>query len=166
MKVLPDSNNWEYMAFNNGSKYFDEAYFKTVKDTVCPDGVLALEYDAAHVIMGGDWRMPTNAEMQELIDNTDHSWVTNYQGSGIKGSMFVSKTDSSKSIFIPAAGYRIGSKTSEQNTAAGLWSSSLHEEILYDAWRFNSYQYVDIMDNTSMAKVQRNTGACIRGVIA
>lgn len=32
---------------------------------------LTLEQDAAHVNLGGDWRMPTKAEFQELIDNCD-----------------------------------------------------------------------------------------------
>ena len=33
--------------------------------------VLDLEDDAAHVLMGGNWRMPTNEDFLELINNTD-----------------------------------------------------------------------------------------------
>ena len=62
---------WAICPFNNHNTDYDEEYFKSVKDTVCPNGILAKEYDAAAQIMGGDWRMPTKTEFRELIDNTD-----------------------------------------------------------------------------------------------
>ena len=69
------------------------------------DGKTVLESadDAPSQIMGSDWRMPTNAEIQELLDNTDYEWFTNYNGSGVNGTKFTSKTNGN-SIFIPAAG--------------------------------------------------------------
>ena len=38
---------------------------------------LTLEQDAAHVNLGGNWRMPTKAEFQELLDNCDVVWTDN-----------------------------------------------------------------------------------------
>ena len=51
---------------------------------------LTLEQDAAHVCMGGKWRMPTVIEIDELIDNCTVTWTTNYNGTGMAGKLFTS----------------------------------------------------------------------------
>lgn len=95
---------WTNAPFNNGSSSYNETYFNSVKGTVCPNDVLAKEYDAAAQIMGGDWRMPTKAEFQELLDNTNKEWT---QVNGVNGYKFTSKKEGfqNNSIFIPAAGF-------------------------------------------------------------
>lgn len=119
-----DECTWANAPFDNGSSYYDEEYFNSVKDTVCPNGVLAKEYDAAAQIMGSDWRMPTITEFQELLDNTDSEWVDNYNGSGVNGRKFTSKTNGN-SIFFPAAGYCDNSSVDYVGDYGGVWSSSL-----------------------------------------
>ena len=74
------------------------------------DEALKKEDDAAAVNMGGKWRMPTQYDMQELVDNTTNSWVNcNVEHEGehttIPGRLFVSKNDESKKLFFPASGY-------------------------------------------------------------
>ena len=66
-------------------------------------GNLPLEQDAAHIHMGGEWRIPTGDEFQELIDNCDTEWADDYNGTGVAGYIFASKTNSNN-IFLPAAG--------------------------------------------------------------
>ena len=117
--------DWEHAPFNNGSSDYDETYFNSVKDTVCPNGVLAKEYDTASQIMGGDWRMPTKAEIQELIDYTTNEWVEDFNGTGVSGYKFTSYTDTSKYIFIPAAGYHGDSSLFGLLDEGDVWSSSL-----------------------------------------
>ena len=46
--------------------------------------------------------MPTPTQCQELLDNTTTTWTTL---DDVSGRIFTSKIDTSKSIFIPAAGY-------------------------------------------------------------
>ena len=63
---------WEYTAFNNGNTNIDYTYFDSIMDDVCPvdgDGNrnLVSAYDAAHVIWGGTWRMPTYNDFMDLI---------------------------------------------------------------------------------------------------
>ena len=72
--------------------------------TGSPDNktVLDLEDDVAHVKLGGKWRMPTNADFGELINNCTSDWTTL---NGVEGRKFTSKKNG-KSIFLPAAGYR------------------------------------------------------------
>ena len=64
---------------------------------------LTLQQDAAHVNMGGNWRMPTKDEFQELVDNCNVIWINDYNGTGINGLTFTSNINMN-SIFVPAAG--------------------------------------------------------------
>lgn len=124
--IEPNNNtncDWPTVPFNNGASSYNSTYFNSVKDTVCPNGILAKEYDAASKIMGGDWRMPTKAEFQELIDNTTNGWT---QVNGVNGYKFTSKTDTTKYIFIPAAGNRSRSQMTLVGITGNVWSSSLN----------------------------------------
>lgn len=63
---------------------------------------ITLENDVAHINMGGSWRLPTIKEINELFTKTD---VFQVALKGVLGRKFVSKTDDTKWIFIPYAGY-------------------------------------------------------------
>ena len=125
---------WVNTPFNGGASNYDEEYFNSVKDTVCPNGVLAKEYDTAAQIMGGKWRMPTEAEIKELFDNTDNEWVEDYNGSGVNGRKFTSKTDETKYIFIPAAGNCYYGSVLDVGYYGYVWSSSLSASYPNYAW--------------------------------
>ena len=132
-----DNCAWSTAPFNNGSSSYDSTYFASVSGTVCPDGILASEYDAAYVATDGKAHMPTQAQMQELIDGTDITWYAsgNEEFNGIAGRKFANKSDSSKYIFIPASGYRYGSSFDYQGSSAYVWSSSLYTGNPDYAWR-------------------------------
>ena len=69
-------------------------------------GVLAPEYDAAKKHWGGDWRMPTKQEFDDLNSQCDWTRTTL---NGVTGYIFRGKGDySSKSIFLPCAGFGHG----------------------------------------------------------
>ena len=68
--------------------------------SLIPQGNIAL--DSATANMGSPWKMPTKNQCQDLIDGTNHTWTTI---NGVNGGKFTSKTDSSKYVFLPAAGY-------------------------------------------------------------
>ena len=95
--------------------------------------VLDPEDDAAHVNWGGNWRMPTKAEWQELLDNCTWSWTTQ---NGINGCKVTSNragyTD--KFIFLPATGNRSGSDLYAVGSYGYYWSSSLGEYYSSAAW--------------------------------
>ena len=84
---------------------------------------LTLEQDAAHVNMGGNWRMPTEAEFQELIDNCDVMWTEDYNGTGVAGSIFTSKINGN-SVFFPAAGEYFDSSEFWGGEMGFYWSAS------------------------------------------
>ena len=150
---------WATAPFNNGSDSYNEEYFNSVKDTVCPNGVLAKGYDAASHIMGGDWKMPTKAEFQELIDNTTNKWVEDYNGSGVNGRKFTSKINGI-SIFFPAAGFCTNGSVRNVGSLGGVWSSSLYASGPGNAWRLYFRSGGCGVDNGS-----RYYGWSVRGVL-
>jgi uncharacterized protein (TIGR02145 family) len=122
------------------------------------DGLTTLELvdDVARTEWGGDWRMPTQADLQELIDNTTSVW-----DSAKSGRTFTSKTNGN-SIFIPAAGRYNGTSSYSVGTYCYLWSSSLtpsnHDNALY--LLFSSRDMDIYMDDRD-----RYYGFSVRGVI-
>ena len=117
---------------------------------------LTLERDAAHVNLGGNWRMPTKAECQELIDNCDASWTENYNGTGVAGRIFTSRVNGN-SVFFPAAGLCEYSFVYDVGSYGDYWSTSWSSSS--DAWGlyfYSGYQYLDVYD--------RYAGYSVRGV--
>lgn len=83
--------------------------------------VLDPEDDVAHVKLGGKWRMPTEAEFTELINNCTSVWTTL---NGVNGRKFTSKKNGN-SIFLPAAGFRCYDDLYRGGSSGYYWSSSL-----------------------------------------
>lgn len=83
-------------------------------------GNLTMSHDAARQNWGGTWRMPTESEIDELVDNTTTTWTTQ---NGVKGRLVKSKRNG-KSIFIPAAGCRYGTSSDYVGVGGDCWSSA------------------------------------------
>ena len=65
--------------------------------------IAGTEYDLAHVQWGGNWRMPTEAEIKEL-QNLTWEYEENFGGSGVSGWKISAKNGNS--IFLPSNGYK------------------------------------------------------------
>ena len=74
------------------------------------------KYDVARANWGGKWRMPTKAEMQELIDKCTWTWITQNGERGYKIT-----GPNGNSIFLPAAGICSGSSFYSNGA---YWSST------------------------------------------
>ena len=125
------------------SKYNNQAKNGTVDNKT----VLDPEDDAAHVILGGSWRMPTKEEWQELFDNTNIERTqvnTTIAGKEvlISAIKYISKKNG-KSILFVDSGYCINTTCYGRGGYAGYcWSSSLvesdiangHEWAPSEAW--------------------------------
>ena len=81
-------------------------------------------YDAATAAWGSAWKMPTQAQLEELKNDCTWTWGT-YDGTSIKG--FLVTGSNGNSIFLPAAGYVIVSSETvitEADTTVVLTESS------------------------------------------
>ena len=120
------------------SNYTQENYSyynaNTTQYTDIGSDISGTQYDAATVNLGSDWRMPTKAEMQELVNKCTWEWtqingVNGYKVTGTNGN----------SIFLPAAGYAFyngsdlnywtGSESSSRSYSIQLWASSGSKDV-------------------------------------
>ncbi len=119
-------------------------------------GNLTAKYDAATKQWGENWRMPTKAEYQELLDKCEWNKKTI---NGIEGYL-VSSGVNSNSIFIPAAGERNGTTNYEVGSCGYYWSSTVVDGNRFNAYRFYFYSRERYMDSLG----SRDYGRTIRPV--
>ena len=81
------------------------------------------EYDVAHTTMGGNWRMPTIKEYNELIDKCSWTWTTR---NGIAGYKVTGKNGNF--IFLPATGIKEDYSTYFAGRSGFYWSSSYDKD--------------------------------------
>lgn len=110
---------------NKNSKTHGVSFKKLLESGIIgQDGNLTPQYDAAHVMWGGDWRMPTKEEIKELLDpkNCTCTWSTEYS---VKGCVIRSKTNGN-TIFIPVSGSRYDSSIFSEGYRGFCWSASVN----------------------------------------
>ena len=105
-------------------------------------GNLVAAHDAATAHLGAPWRMPTDADFADLINNCDWSWETH---NGVWGQRVTGRgTYSPKSIFLPAAGDGYHSYLNYLGSFGRYWSSTPNSGYSHDAWSlylYSSYFY-------------------------
>ncbi len=90
---------------------------------ITENNVLAPEHDAAHVLWGGEWRMPTDEEQNDLCNKCDWTWTTT---NGVNGYVVHGRgTYASNWIFIPCAGIGVKSLFDHAGLFGYYWSSTL-----------------------------------------
>ncbi len=106
---------------------FNSAYQLTKYNTKWQEGVvdnktvLEEQDDAAHVVLGNGWHMPSLQNWKELVDNCTWTWTTI---NGKKGRLITSNING-KSIFLPAAGHKGENGLDYQNNWGTYNSTSL-----------------------------------------
>ena len=119
---------------------------------------LDLSDDAAYVNWGSSWRMPTEAEQDELRNTSYTTWTWTIQN-GVKGYKVTSKTNGN-SIFLPAAGYRDDSSLYDAGSYGNYWSSSLNTS-------YSDYAYYLYFSSSSVSSYddRRYYGQSVRPVL-
>ena len=120
-----DYYDWSTYKYCNGSsasltKYSTDSSYGSVDHKT----QLELSDDAARANWGGSWRMPTHAELTELLEQCTWTWTTQ---NGVNGYKVTSKSNG-RSIFLPAAGDRYGSSLRSAGSYGYYWSSSLYTD--------------------------------------
>lgn len=142
-----------------------------------------MEDDAAHINMGGNWRIPTFDDFKELVMNTDVylvplegediqgtamrenelviiEWSSKPSLGDIKGAKFYKKDDKQTYLFVPAVGGVNEGEIQLVEQVAFLWSSSLYALDNRNGWFF-----VALADNGNIGYDVRCDGVPIRGVM-
>ncbi len=114
-----------YMEDDDEEDESESSTYKT-KENIAGDS----RYDAARANWGDPWRMPTLAEVEELINNCTTEWITL---NGVRG-MLVTSMINGNSIFLPAAGSYFLSSLSGAGVIGGYWSSLLDEGDMRSAF--------------------------------
>ena len=127
---------WEY-----GSYYaWGETEEKDNYNRFNGKNTLGLEDDVAYQKWGGIWRMPTEAELDELHKYCTWTWtilngVNGYRVTGSNGN----------NIFFPAAGYREGKELNESGNEGWYWLSNGYED--YASCLVFKNDYVDFQEH-------------------
>ena len=127
----------------NKSSYGDGGYTDELTE-------LELSDDAAHVIWGGDWHMPTKQQVEELITNT--TVIENENG-------YTLTAQNGNSLYFPKNGYYTNTTL---NTSANVfvWTNALANGFPPQATYFESFG-----SNFRAKDFMRNCGLIVRGVI-
>lgn len=113
-------NNYKWGKRNHNTKYQNDNRYR-----------LEVQDDAASMNLGAQWRMPTKAQFEELSSKCNVEWT---QLNGVDGYLFVLKGDNSKSIFIPAAGY----KWSDNPHCVYLFTTDVQNMKKGYVWRYRA----------------------------
>ena len=118
-----------YIWFVNGSNLHITKYVTNINNPYQKcilDGIseLTLSDDVARAKWGGEWRMPTYLEFQELYVSCYWTW-TNLNN--IEGYLVTSKNNGN-SIFLPISGEKSSGGVIAAQNCGRYWSSSLYKE--------------------------------------
>lgn len=117
---------WETTAWvytENGHIYFIK--YNTDSEYGEVDNKLELdpEDDAAYVNWGSEWRMPSSAQINELVANCTWEWT---QVNGVNGQLVTAPNGNT--MFLPAAGSCLGYNLNDVGTYGHYWGRDLYAQ--------------------------------------
>lgn len=144
--------NWsDYSFTNNGGSTFTK--YNSTDNYM----VLQPEDDAAHVIMGSSWCIPSKTQVEELC-NLSTEWFSNYKGTGVAGIEFIGPNGNR--LFFPAAGLKYNGEVHDEGYSVGVWSNTKYPDGDGKSWLLNC--------NSSEHRAVVNNNYCgfsVRGVV-
>ena len=99
---------------------------------------LDAEHDAATVNLGSDWKMPTEENFNELLDNTTKTF---------DGNTLILSSENGKSIEFKALGYAQNNEVLDEGNFGHYWTSTLGESNNANSLYFSSA--IQIVDSDS-----------------
>ncbi len=151
-----ESYEWTTYSMCNGSDTKLTKYCNVLKygDNDFADNLTTLESsdDAATANWGKEWRMPSQAEFQELLDKCTWTWKDNgYEVKGVNGN----------TIFLPIPGSRSGQALFDDGKRGEYWSNSVNTD-------YPCYAYDIFLDSIEhkISYQNRHYGNPIRPVCA
>lgn len=148
--------SWGTYAWSQGDSNFMLKY--SVADKKIQ---LAPTDDAARANWGGQWRMPTVDECEELAnpDNCEWEWTTK---DGVNGYQVTGKK-TGNSIFLPITGFRFYEGIQFRTVKGIYWTSTLYGGNPNKAWCLE-FDFSDVEVSFGNLSSNRFSGRCIRAV--
>jgi hypothetical protein len=147
---------WETYKWCNGTWDSLTKYnFQNSYGTVDNKNELEPADDAAQANWGLSWQMPTKAQQDELSEHCNWQWTTM---NGVNG--YLGTGPSGKTLFLPAAGYKDGTRIVSEGEFGYYWSHSLF-------YGMSLYAYNQLFfsgSNPGWDKQDRSFGLSIRPV--
>ena len=113
--------------------YFDQKY--ELFDTENNSCISGTKYDAATILWGKKWMMPTCEQAEELYKHCTWEWTDNYESSNVAGCICTGPNGNH--IFFPANGLMMGKQQAYVNYG-NFWTGSL--------FRFNNIDWANFID--------------------
>lgn len=125
------------------------------------------DYDAATANWGSRWRMPTEEEVEELVEKCSWEWTRRDTISGCRVDLnsngsagYLVTGPNGNSIFLPAAGHRYGTSYYDGGTDGRYWSSTPDISVDNYACSMHFYHYY-----LRMRITDRHCGRSVRAVL-
>ena len=146
--VASDGSNLNFSFDSSNTPTYGKGIWTLIRTGwLTAEGVLAPKHDAAHAHWGGDWRMPTKRELDDLNSKCD--WTRTSAGYTVRGrGEYVTN-----SIVLPYAG-EVCETSIYGSNGCHYWSSEPHS---YDGDRSWGW-------SMGMGIRYRNYGRCVRPV--
>lgn len=129
-----ETDNGTYFQYGKGNKPYQMTSGETNYDG--DENPLAHSADTATITWQGErtrdrrylmtWHMPTEKQIDELLNNTVCTWEKNYNKSGKSGLKFTGYNN--QYIFIPMSGAYVDGAFDEEGEKCYFWSSSPNEK--------------------------------------
>ena len=136
-KSIDNNGNpiWKEDKSNGYASVYCDSYEND--NTYVDNGELKTEYDAAYVILHGNWRIPSTEIWQALNDNAKYEWK--WETEGESNGIRIRCLSNDKNIFLPAAGHFENTNYTAPGSRGLYWSNQTGD---------NTYGYcLDIKSN-------------------
>ena len=142
------TNRFVKIVKEHGSEYvkytkYRPVYPNTYKNEIDDLTVLLPEDDAANVILGERFHIPTCKDIEELLKYTTHKWKIKYNDvEGLYGLLFKS-TINGNELFIPAGGRMVGEGKGHETNEICTWTANVSDKITERAYYLYATRFQD-----------------------
>lgn len=137
----------------------NKRYTEYVGKDVTLGDISQSEYDIAHKLWGGNWRMPNLEEARELVEKCKWEWMT---VGGVNGYKITGPNG--KFIFMPSVGYIENTEKKENNKLGSYWTSTRKIKDGTEAFILTFIKDPSIKNNWVIGTYPRSAGLPIRPV--
>jgi hypothetical protein len=157
-----DTYTWATTAFvyyENGSLRFSKYNTDSQYGEIDNKTELDPEDDAAYVNWGPQWRMPSVAQIDELLNQCTWQWT---EVNGVKGRLLTGPNGNT--LFLPAAGQRSGANLSNVGTNGIYWTRELYYVSANNYRPMNAFRLYFSSGMKQKGNTSRNYGYPVRPV--